>query len=489
MGPAPAASGIIRAHFEVPLVAGLKSRASRAGPAVMACVAFFALVPTQGLVWAQSAASSMPASRQTLWPQWLPKQEQGDLTLLANRLAVAGGGQAPSAKAGATSASWQAIWTEEPGSLVWNNHVLELVVKYRVNPLRASRAYALLHVAGYEATRQAGEGGLPPAAQRLALHAACSTMMDFLFPLEAPGRFQALGRAAYLAHAADGPPWIEQAWALGQAAAARTMARALLDGSDQTWRPTDQPPMSPGRWRATPPLWSPWPVEPLAARWQPWVSESTGLDVPPPVPYDTPAYWQEAQEVLEVGRALTPEQKKIAEDWNLESGSVTPAGVWNRKAGVLVQKHHLGTAEAAPMFAALNVAMADAMTAAWRVKYQYWTQRPVTAIHEKLDPNFMPHLRTPAFPSYVSGHANLSGAASEVLAAFFPDDAGALRRDAEEAALSRLYGGIHFRSDNEVGLDLGRRVGQLVVQRLTPAAQQAEANPQALQSARKLNAP
>ena len=66
---------------------------------------------------------------------------------------------------------------------------------------------------------------------------------------------------------------------------------------------------------------------------------------------------------------------------------------------------------------------------------------------------------TPPFPSYVSGHSSTSGAASTVLAAFFPADATRLRAMAEEAAVSRLYGGIHYRSDNEAGLALGRRVG------------------------------
>jgi hypothetical protein len=76
--------------------------------------------------------------------------------------------------------------------------------------------------------------------------------------------------------------------------------------------------------------------------------------------------------------------------------------------------------QAARVLAALNVALADAPSAAYRVKFTYWTQHPVTAIRERFDPQSLPLFLTPAFPGYVSGHAVLSGAAAEVLAAFFP---------------------------------------------------------------------
>jgi membrane-associated phospholipid phosphatase len=87
----------------------------------------------------------------------------------------------------------------------------------------------------------------------------------------------------------------------------------------------------------------------------------------------------------------------------------------------------------------------------------------VTAIRRELDPAFLSYIATPPFPSYVSGHSTTSGAASTVLAARFPD--AALRAWADEAAVSRLYGGIHFRSDNEAGLVLGRKVGRVAAKR------------------------
>jgi membrane-associated phospholipid phosphatase len=88
-----------------------------------------------------------------------------------------------------------------------------------------------------------------------------------------------------------------------------------------------------------------------------------------------------------------------------------------------------------------------------------WSLRPITAIRRLIDPSWSSYIVTPPFPSYTSGHSTTSGAASTVLAAFCPAKAAELAAIAEEAALSRLYGGIHFRSDKEVGLAVGRRVG------------------------------
>ncbi|HEX2117917.1 MAG TPA: vanadium-dependent haloperoxidase, partial [Acidimicrobiales bacterium] len=82
-----------------------------------------------------------------------------------------------------------------------------------------------------------------------------------------------------------------------------------------------------------------------------------------------------------------------------------------------------------------------------------------------VDPNWAPYIDTPFFPSYISGHATYSGAAAEVLSYLFPGDAADFQAKAEEASNSRLWGGIHWRSDNEVGMDVGKKVGALVVER------------------------
>jgi len=169
--------------------------------------------------------------------------------------------------------------------------------------------------------------------------------------------------------------------------------------------------------------------------------------------------------VYDVSRVLTGRERRIAARWADGPGTATPAGHWNRIAIRLVEREGLSIRESARLFAALNTAEADAFIAAWDAKYAYWSERPVTAIQRELDPDWRPYLSTPPFPGYVSGHATISGAASEVLASFFPEQASTLRAWAEEAAASRLYAGIHFRSDNERGLVLGRRVAQVALTR------------------------
>jgi hypothetical protein len=172
--------------------------------------------------------------------------------------------------------------------------------------------------------------------------------------------------------------------------------------------------------------------------------------------------------VLEVSRNLTPEQKRIAEVWHLDQGTVTPPGLWNQKARELAKRRKLPEKERLRLLSALNVAMLDASIACWRAKYTEWVQRPVTTIRERLDKAFMPYLVTPTHPSYVSGHATVSGAAAEIMKSAFPKDARQIDDWANEAALSRLYGGIHYRFDNEAGLALGRQVGKAVLAR-TPS--------------------
>jgi membrane-associated phospholipid phosphatase len=169
--------------------------------------------------------------------------------------------------------------------------------------------------------------------------------------------------------------------------------------------------------------------------------------------------------VLEISRNLTPEQARIAEHWVAGPGTSAPPGMWNDIAVEEVRRTPLSFARMARVFALLNMAEADAGVAAWDCKYTYWSARPVNAIRDLgLDPEWEPLLPTPNFPAYVSGHSTFSAAGAEILAHFFPKRAAHLRRLAEEAGMSRIYGGIHYRSDNVVGLDMGRQIARLVLQ-------------------------
>lgn len=358
-----------------------------------------------------------------------------------------------------------ARFQEERPSLYWTRTSLDLIVKYQVNPLRAARVLSLLHAAMHDALVRAVRWGGNEHIAWVAVHRSASVTLADLFPYEPAERFEAKGLVAAAVFAKSDPEEALVMWAIGGEVARDAAARARSDGSDRVWPLDRRPPPGPGRWRPTPPINSYNPLEALAGEWRPWVlPNGAAVEPPAPVPYDSPAFWKEVEEVKRVTDSLTPTQKAIAETWNLDRGTVTPAGVWNLKAAELAGEQKLSAPETVRVFAALNVAMMDAFIACWYAKYKWWTVRPISVIRDRYNPELRSYLITPPFPSYVSGHASASGAAEVVLARFFPGNADWLRAQAEEAALSRLFGGIHYKSDNEAGLELGREVGRRVVQ-------------------------
>jgi membrane-associated phospholipid phosphatase len=124
----------------------------------------------------------------------------------------------------------------------------------------------------------------------------------------------------------------------------------------------------------------------------------------------------------------------------------------------LILRDKLGTWSAANALAMMNVAIVDGFICCWDAKFTYWTARPITA-----DPSLNVQIPTPPFPSYTSGHSTISAAAATVLAHVCPDDADTLIEQANEAKNSRLWAGIHFPIDNDMGATGGAQVGRLVV--------------------------
>jgi hypothetical protein len=331
----------------------------------------------------------------------------------------------------------------------WIGVALGEIAAHRVDPPHASRLLATLSVAMQRAVARSQ----PDVSADAAVDGAASTVLAYFFQ-EDTGRFHGLAeRAEHAAHDSS----MGRGFALGRSAGDELVARAQSDGADLAF--TGTIPVGPEYWVPTPPDFLP----PLLPRWgevRPWnISAPAALRPPPPPRPGDPAFEADLQEVYDVSLTLTPEQRAIALFWADGPGTFTPPGHWDAIALELVGAHGLDTAATARVFAVLNTAEADAFICIWDTKYAYWSLRPVTAIRRELDPDWSPLITTPPFPSYVSGHSGASGAAATVLSAFFPDDAAQLHAWAAEAAVSRLYGGIHFRTDNEVGLELGTSVG------------------------------
>jgi hypothetical protein len=202
--------------------------------------------------------------------------------------------------------------------------------------------------------------------------------------------------------------------------------------------------------------------------------------LPPPPEYSedkSSAFYKEALEVYETKKSLTPEQIAIARFWSDDPMlSPTPPGHWISIAVQILERDKADLERSVDVLTRVGVAVADSFIGCWQVKFQYDLVRPVTYIRRVIDPKWETLLITPPFPEYPSGHSTQSGAAAVVLTDLFGENFAfedATRKGdglkpraypdfwaaANEAGLSRLYGGIHFRTAIERGLEQGRCVG------------------------------
>jgi hypothetical protein len=171
---------------------------------------------------------------------------------------------------------------------------------------------------------------------------------------------------------------------------------------------------------------------------------------------------QMAEELAEVKRTvdnLTREQLAIAFKWNDGAGTYTPPGHWNDIAAEHVRDARMSEVRGARAFALLNMAMHDAAVSCWETKFFFFNPRP-----SQLDPSIKTPIGLPNFPAYSSGHSTFSAAAATVLSYLFPSASEGFSAMQDEAAISRLYGGIHYRSDIEGGKVHGTRIGSYTVQ-------------------------
>ena len=368
----------------------------------------------------------------------------------------------------------------------WNTSALDAIRAGHTPPPIASRSLAILHVSIYDAVNGITRTHEPylvqsSASASVSLEAAASAAahkaLVNLFPAAASS-FNTL-HAAILA-AIPNAPQKTAGIVWGEFVANQILAARANDGSDAIVAPPGG--SGPGVWVPTPPAFAPY----LLPQWgfvAPFgMSNSSQFRPPGPPALDSEQYAADYNEVKELGAASgstrTAEQTQIALFWADGAGTETPPGHWNSIAQIIAAGRGNTLEENARLFALLNIAMADAAICAWDAKYTFHFWRPVTAI-TFAEPllNWTSFIVTPPFPDYVSGHSTFSGAAATVLPFFYGTDdlpfttgsdflPGVYRSfstcldAAEEAAVSRLYGGIHFRSANEDGLQAGISIGE-----------------------------
>ncbi|MBX3081771.1 MAG: vanadium-dependent haloperoxidase [Anaerolineae bacterium] len=239
------------------------------------------------------------------------------------------------------------------------------------------------------------------------------------------------------------------------------------------------------------------PVEPYWGSVRPFGLPSSDIcNVPLDMEFSTdPAstFYAQANEVKTVGEKLTDEQKAIAQFWVDTPGETgTPAGHWVSITAQLIKQTGRKLDKAAEALAMVGIAVGDAFIACWDLKYKIMLMRPETFIQKYIRRSWRPYIQTPIFPEYVSGHSVVSETAAQVLTSIFgtiafkdsthqiynhndpprpPRSFTSLEAAAQEAAISRLYGGIHFRVGIENGLKQGRCLAATILSRVHLHAQ------------------
>jgi membrane-associated phospholipid phosphatase len=400
----------------------------------------------------------------------------------------------------------------------------EVMVTSVTSPPVAARTYAYASVAAYEALRPAhpryrtlaGQvDGLepvpvPPGGEEDALSHPLAGVVAFLTVAERlvfdPASVAAHRDSTIRRVREAGAPGdvVERSVAYGDEVARAVLAWASGDGLARARAlPRFEVRDEPWRWRPTPPAYMD-AVEPNWRTLRPFVMTSaTELRPAPPVPYDDDggsAFHEQVLAVYRAGLELDDERRAIARFWDCNPFAlsadghymaalkkITPGGHWMGITGIALELTGADLMAAAEAYALVAIALADGFLSAWDMKYETELVRPETLINEWLDPTWRPLLQTPPFPEYPSAHSVISAAAAEVLTDLFGDDL-AFRDDVEvgyglpvrafpsfraaagEAAVSRLYGGIHYPMAVENGAVQGRQLGEAVVTRLETRA-------------------
>jgi len=252
-------------------------------------------------------------------------------------------------------------------------------------------------------------------------------------------------------------------------------------------------------WKPTPPAYMD-AVEPHWKTIRPFAIDSAQQFKPvPPTPFSTnksSLFYKEAMEVHDMVNNLTPEQREIAFFWDCNpfmmnvkghvmfaTKKISPGGHWINITRVACKKNNANFVQSAEAYARVSIALADAFISCWDEKYRSNVIRPETYINQYIDNEWVPVLQTPPFPEYTSGHSVISAASAVTLTQLFGDnfsftdsteiEFGLTARSfqsfiqaSEEAAVSRMYGGIHYRPAVEVGMKEGRDIGYFILDKI-----------------------
>jgi membrane-associated phospholipid phosphatase len=376
----------------------------------------------------------------------------------------------------------------------WNELALSTVKDSRTGPPPTTRMLAMMHTAMYNAVNGVGQsansqyGAAPTIAGGVNREIAAAKAARDILATAYPDRaaiFDAKLAATTARFAGDST--VGASLNFGAAQANHIIAMRANDGFGAAYSYVPSTGMGTyGNYQFTGPNQTTAKFQEFAAM-TPWTMSSVSQFRPgPPPTLTSQQYAEEYAQVKALGGinsiVRTAEQTQIARFWAAGPGTVTPPGMWNQIASGIAADRNLTLEASAQLFAKLNMGLADAAIGAWDAKAIYDNWRPVTGIRmgdldgnplTLGDPNWTSLINAPEFQAYVSGHSTFSATGATILAQFFgtdqmcfevTDEAGNVRSfasiwaAAQEAGMSRIYGGIHWMSDNTAALTLGQAI-------------------------------
>ncbi|MBX2962921.1 MAG: vanadium-dependent haloperoxidase [Cyclobacteriaceae bacterium] len=394
--------------------------------------------------------------------------------------------------------------------------ITDIIVHDIFSPPVASRIYAYSSIAAYEAAVPGNAEYVSLAGQLNGLTETPKpdTAKQYCFELASVHALALVGKALIFSEAemltfheqtlaefkSSGMPkgMYENSVAYGEEVAKHILAWSGSDNYKQTrtFEKYTVPLHDPSKWRPTPPAYMDG-IEPSWNKIRPFVIDSANQFVPePPTPFSTEPkskFYQEAMEVFEAVKSANGEYEEIANFWDCNpfkmnvrghvmfaTKKISPGGHWINITNLSCRIAKNDFFETAEAYTRVSLALADGFIVCWDEKYRSKLVRPETYINQFIDEDWLPLLQTPPFPEHTSGHSVISAAASVILTDLYGEDFHfvdstelefglpartftSFKHASDEAAISRLYGGIHYRPAIDEGVKQGVQVGEWVM--------------------------
>ncbi|MBT1696868.1 vanadium-dependent haloperoxidase [Fulvivirgaceae bacterium PWU4] len=396
--------------------------------------------------------------------------------------------------------------------------VTDVIVHDIFSPPVASRIYAYMSIAGYEVAIHGDAKYASLAGQVNGLEGVPQPEagQQYCFPLATAQAILKVGRTLVFSEdkmdafynnmmqefkdAGIPKDVFERSVAYGTAVADHVIAWSGKDNYKQSRSfPKYSIEDSPATWKPTPPAYMD-AVEPHWNKIRPFAIDSARQFMPaPPTSFSIDRksqFFKEADEVYQMGKGLTDEQRQIASFWDCNpfvmnvkghvmfaTKKISPGGHWMNITRVACKQVNASYVQATEAYALVAISLVDGFISCWDEKYRSRVIRPETYINQYIDEDWTPLLQTPPFPEYTSGHSVISGASAITLTSLFGENFAftdsteiefglsvrsfkSFEQAAEEAAISRMYGGIHYRPAVQNGMLEGRALGNYIVRKL-----------------------